>query len=109
MRKVFSSNVVSEIVLVRDALAYEGIETNILNELSGTSAVPGFRPPAEVWVVRNEHYEAARKVVADTVAAIDRENASAAWLCPSCGERNEASFEVCWNCRKEKPDPAPPG
>lgn len=103
MRKVFSSNEVSEVILVRDALAYHAIEVKVLNEFSGTSAVPGFRPPAEVWVVRNQDYEAALKIVADTIATIDRDAAAEPWVCPSCGERNEASFEVCWSCQTERP------
>lgn len=103
MRKVFSSNEVSEVVLVRDALARRGIEVKLLNEFSGTSAVPGFRPPAEIWVARSQDYEAARKVVAETVSTIDGEAASEPWTCPRCGEANEASFEVCWNCGKENP------
>lgn len=106
MRKVFSSNEVSEIVLVRDALAQHGIEVKVLNEFSGTSAVPGFRPPAELWVARDKDYESALKVVAETVATIDRDAATEPWTCPSCGERNEPAFEVCWNCRRERPGTA---
>lgn len=50
MRKVFSSNDVSEATLVQDALVRHGIEVTVANEHSGTRAVPAFRPPAEIWV-----------------------------------------------------------
>lgn len=23
------------------------------------------------------------------------------WVCPRCGERNPASFEVCWSCQRD--------
>ena len=49
MRRVFSSNDVTETALVRDALVQNGIEVTIQNEHSGRSAVPAFRPPAEIW------------------------------------------------------------
>lgn len=54
MRKVFSSNELSETVLVRDALVQRGVGATIQNEHSGRSAVPGFRPPAEIWVRRDD-------------------------------------------------------
>jgi hypothetical protein len=24
------------------------------------------------------------------------------WVCPSCGEENEANFDSCWNCQHER-------
>jgi hypothetical protein len=67
MRKVFSSNEVSETMLVRDALAHHGVEAAIQNEYSGRSAVPEFRPPAEVWVRHDDDYASARRIVVDTI------------------------------------------
>lgn len=98
MRKVFSSNEVSETALVRDALVHNGIEVTIQNEHSGRSAIPGFRPPAEVWVRRDDDYENARRIVVETVATLDRDDVAPPWVCSSCRERNPQSFEVCWNC-----------
>lgn len=102
MRKVFSSNEVSETALVRDALVHHGVEAVIQNEYSGRSAVPGFRPPAEVWIRNAADYETARQIVVDTIAALDRKSDLPPWVCPNCREENPQSFEVCWNCGREK-------
>jgi len=101
MRKVFSSNVVSETVLVRDALLRHGIEATTQNEYSGHSAVPEFRPPAEIWVTHDSDYAAARQLVEDTLSTIDNKIEAAPWRCGNCDAENPASFELCWNCGKE--------
>lgn len=98
MRKVFSSNEVSEIALVRDALTHEGLAVTVQNEHSGHSAVPAFRPPAEVWVSRDADYERAREIVVATLAMLKSKADAPPWSCPSCREENPPSFEVCWNC-----------
>jgi Putative prokaryotic signal transducing protein len=106
MRKVFSSNVVSETALVRDALAHHGVEVTILNEYSGGSAVPEFRPPAEIWVRNDDDYKSARQVVVDTLATLDSKSDAPPWVCSSCREENPQSFEACWNCGREIGDAA---
>ncbi len=102
MRKVFSSNVVSETVLVRDALNHHGIEAITQNEHSGYSAVPEFRPPAEIWVTRDTDYAAARRLVEDTLATIDSKIELAPWSCPQCHAENPDSFELCWSCGNDR-------
>jgi hypothetical protein len=102
MRKVFSSNDVSETALVRDALVHNGLDVTVQNEYSGRSAVPAFRPPAEVWVKHDGDYESARRIVGETIATLDRKSDSPPWLCSSCRESNPQSFEVCWNCGRDK-------
>jgi hypothetical protein len=102
MRKVFSSNVVSETVLVRDALLRHGIAATVQNEYSGHSAVPEFRPPAEIWVTHDTDYEAARKLVEDTLSTIDSKTDADPWRCAGCNAENPASFELCWSCGRER-------
>jgi hypothetical protein len=102
MRKVFSSNEISETVLVRDALVHQGLAVTIQNEFSGRSAVPGFRPPAEVWVTHDDDYENARRIVIDTISTLDTKSDAKQWACLSCGEENPQSFEICWACGREK-------
>jgi hypothetical protein len=102
MRKVFSSNEVSETTLVRDALVHRGVEAVIQNEHSGRTAVPAFRPPAEVWVTHDRDYESARQIVVETIATLDSKPDAPPWVCPSCREQNPQSFEVCWNCGHDK-------
>ena len=64
MQRVFSSMDLSETVLVRDALMHHGIEIFTQNEYSNHSAIPEFRPPAEIWIVHDMHYDTARRLVA---------------------------------------------
>ena len=102
MRKVFASNEVSETVLVRDALVHHGFEVTIQNEYSGRSAVLGFRPPAEVWITHDHDYDNARRIVVDTISAMDSKSDAKPWVCLSCREENPQSFEVCWSCGSAK-------
>ena len=102
MRKVFSSNEVSETALVRDALVHAGVDVTIQNEYSGRSAIPAFRPPAEVWVRNDDDYDAARQIVVNTIATLDSQAHAPPWVCSRCEERNPQSFEVCWNCGQDK-------
>jgi hypothetical protein len=102
MRKVFSSNEISEIALVRDALVHQGLAVTVQNEHSGHSAVPAFRPPAEVWVSRDADYDSARQVVVKTIATLSSKADAPPWVCSSCGEENPPSFDLCWNCQRSK-------
>ena len=102
MRKVFSSAEVTETSLVRDALERHGIDVTIPSDYSGQSAVPAFRPPAEIWVRNDADYDRARQVVVETIATLDSESDAPPWTCSSCGAENPPSFEVCWSCGHEK-------
>ena len=102
MRKVFSSNELSETVLIRDALIHRGVAATIQNEHSGRAAIPEFRPPAEVWVAHDDDYEDARRIVVDALSTIDTESNAKPWVCRNCREENPQSFDMCWNCQREK-------
>ena len=102
MRKVFSSIEVSETVLIRDALLHRGVAATIQNEYSGRTAIPEFRPAAEVWVTRDQDYDDARRIVVDALATIDGESNAKPWVCANCREENPQSFDICWNCAREK-------
>src|SRR5690242_16845035 len=102
MLKVFSSMSISETVLIRDALLRQDIATIVQNEHSGHSAVPEFRPPVEIWIANDSDYDAARRLVVSTLAVIDSNTELAPWHCAGCNTENPASFELCWNCSKER-------
>ncbi len=46
-----------------------------------------------------EREEEARALLAAAAA----EGQRPAWTCPRCGERNEGSFDVCWQCGTDRP------
>lgn len=41
--------------------------------------------------------ERVRAFLVDSRAAAGSRGAP--WICPSCREENEATFEICWNCQ----------
>ena len=98
MRKVFSSNEVTETVLIQDALSHHDVHSTIQNEHSGRVAAPAFRAPAEIWVTNDDDYERARKIVVATLSVLDSKSEGKPWVCTGCGEENPLTFEVCWNC-----------
>ena len=107
MLKVFSSTEISETALVRDALVHHGVAATIQNEYSGASAIPEFRPPAEVWVSRDRDYENARRIVVATLSTLDSKSDAKPWTCSNCEEENPQSFDMCWNCGRDKTDDGP--
>ena len=78
-----------------------GIENRLKNEyLMGAS---GDLAPIDAWMelwVNDNDYPQAETLIRITL--ID-EPAGSNWLCPACKEENEPSFELCWNCQKERP------
>lgn len=102
MLKVFSSNVTGQTMLVRDALAHDGLEVTVQNMNESLSPIPGFSPPAEIWIMRDGDYDRARLIVNETMAAMTQQSAAPDWVCRHCRESNPPSFEICWNCGAEK-------
>ena len=106
MKRVFSAKDPAVIVIVRDLLAKEGIETKVLNEhaASAEGVIPFSLAVPEIWVLRDEHVPAARDIVARYESgAIRDELPREPWKCPSCGEMNEGQFTQCWRCEGDDP------
>lgn len=77
-----------------------GIPVTLKNEYA-TGAVGELSPIdswLELWVSNDEDYEKARKLLESIVSADDKVN----WVCTHCDEKNDASFDFCWNCQTEK-------
>ena len=83
----------------RNILENENIEVYIKNEfLSGAAGdLAPFDTWQELWV-EDKDYDKATKLL----LTLTDNKVSTNWSCPVCGEANEASFEVCWNCQKER-------
>jgi hypothetical protein len=100
MRKIFESMEVSEIMLVRDALLQGGIAATMNNQAH--SVVPAYRGAIAVWIPSDADVDAARAIVAHTLASIDDTSDERPWTCSACGEQNPRAFEVCWQCQHER-------
>jgi len=89
--------------LLKDRLADAGIQATIQNELMSAlyGGLPAFN--LTVWV-RDEDYEAARKVAGEFECSQTSPPATETWTCPKCGEKIEGHFEECWKCDAEGPE-----
>jgi hypothetical protein len=80
--------------LTRDQLAAEGIASQVRDHLSsGRGELPIPESWPTVWVSEQDAERAREVLHRDATLRLVR----APWTC-RCGERNEGSFEWCWDC-----------
>lgn len=84
----------------KNILEANGIEVFLKNEFaqSGIGETSPIDTWPEVWVLNDGAYEDAVAILENTFS----EKGGPDWSCRACGERNDASFEICWNCQREK-------
>ncbi len=100
----------ADTALLRDLLVAAGIEAQLGDEVMGTMApymVAGGAMAAIKVVVPEEHFEEAKAIVMEfaeraTEAPPFGAPAFQPWECPCCHERNDGTFDICWNCQSEK-------
>ncbi len=78
--------------IVHDALAQQGIETQIRHEHLAAGDFPNPGTDVELWV-RGIDLERASELL----QAIDTQSAETT-ACPACGAENPAHFGQCWSC-----------
>ena len=87
-----------------DMLEAVGIPVSVFNQ-HGAGAV-GELPQdcgwPQLWVHRDEHYQRARELI---LARESEESASPERACGQCGELNPGSFDICWACGADLPQP----
>lgn len=99
---VFSSIWLPEAHLIATVLTREGIPASVRNQMRAgvIGELPIDDARIEVTVPASFVEQAEALIVASrTVEGVERP-------CPSCGEENPPSFEVCWSCAADLP-PAP--
>ena len=48
--------------------------------------------------------ERARNVIErEQARAREERESDATWICPSCGETNDPTFDLCWKCQTPRP------
>jgi hypothetical protein len=100
----------ADTALLRDLLVAAGIEAQLGDEVMGTMApyiVSGGTTAAIKVVVPEERVEEARGIVAEFTERATSARPPGApvpepWECPCCHERNDGTFDICWNCQSEK-------
>ena len=90
---------------LRDRLADEKIPAAIMGEsLQSGHGLP--ITSLTVWVGKR-HLDRAGEVLKAFLAQRSDDSSArageATWSCPTCGERIESQFEVCWKCQAARP------
>ena len=104
--EVYSAADGAEAAFLRDMLEDAGIRTRIVGDSlqSAMGLLPlGAETAPRLWVFRADH-DRARELLAEyervhLAPHPDDDLPEETWVCPSCGEKVEADFELCWNCQ----------
>jgi hypothetical protein len=85
----------------RNIVESAGIKTVLRNEYASGAAgdLSPFDAWLELWVVNDADYPEAMKIIETMSSANNAEE----WTCARCGEKNDSSFDVCWQCQSERP------
>jgi len=94
--RIYSAPTLFQVTLVRDALEYHGVQTELRNEFASGAA--GELAPMDVWpelwLLDPDREERARQVIAE----LENNEGKSDWLCSFCNAENPAGFELCWSC-----------
>lgn len=96
MKKVYTSENRFLVANARNILEAEGLEVVLRNE-HASSAMGELSPIdtwMELWVVNERDYDRACTVLDGALS----DASEPGWNCDACGEHNDASFELCWQC-----------
>jgi hypothetical protein len=83
----------------KNILESHGVDVMLKNEHASSviGEVSAFDAWVEIWVINDSDYERACKILAGSLSKEDDPE----WICGQCKEKNDASFELCWNCQSE--------
>jgi hypothetical protein len=97
MKMVYTSENQFLVNNAKNLIEAQGIGTFLKNEFAqgAVGETSAFDAWPEVWVFSNSDYEQALNIIE---TSLSRDNA-VEWLCKNCHEKNDPSFEVCWNCQ----------
>jgi|TARA_R110001592_G_scaffold242066_9_gene502547 hypothetical protein len=84
---------------VKNLIEAQQISCFIKNEFAqgAVGEISAFDAWPEVWLVNEADFERATTIL----TSYQQANKGEDWLCKSCAETNDASFEICWNCQHE--------
>jgi len=84
---------------IKNILENEGIKVVLQNQYAagGVGELAPIDAWPEVWLERNRDFDRAQKIIDEVANAKETP-----WVCQGCGEKNDGSFEVCWNCSKDR-------
>ncbi|MCP4433407.1 MAG: DUF2007 domain-containing protein [Gammaproteobacteria bacterium] len=96
MKKLYTHENRIIIFNLRNVLEDKGIDTIIMNEFAsgGAGDLATFDTWPELWVDNDRQFEQADAIL----KSILDNRRDDYWFCRSCQEKNDSSFEICWNC-----------
>ena len=103
MKQVFVSQSLIEVEMRQEWLEQAGILCTIKNQRISSLAgeIPFTETFPELWVIQNEDYDRARRVLEEGLVLLPSNQDN--WTCAGCGERHESQFGTCWKCGRDKP------
>ena len=87
-----------QVINIQNVLNLKNIKTVVRNEFAAGGS--GELSPNDVWPelrLEDERDETIAKSLIEKSVIEETE----VWLCGECGEKNDGSFEVCWQCQSE--------
>jgi hypothetical protein len=99
MKLVYSNESIFLVSNAKNIIEAQGISTFIKNEFSqgAVGEISAFDSWPEVWVMNDADFERATEILVSSQSRIKGDE----WICKSCSEENDPSFEICWNCQSE--------
>lgn len=100
MKKVFTHENALIVHNAKNIIENKGIAYELKNEFAaaGAGELSTIDTWPELWVATEDYHEAKR-----ALAPLSEDTKLPSWLCAACGEHNEGSFEVCWQCQTAAP------
>lgn len=84
----------------KNILENNNIEVTLKNEFSSGAAgvLAPFDTWVELWVINDEDQQKASICLENAL----KQQGEHDWFCQQCQEKNDASFDLCWQCQNEK-------
>ena len=99
MKMVYSNENHFLVHNVKNLIEAQEIKTFIKNEFAqgAVGEISAFDSWPEVWVLDDSDFDRAAEIVKSSQPSHNALD----WTCKGCFEKNDPSFEVCWNCQRE--------
>jgi hypothetical protein len=102
MRHIFTHDNIMVLNSAKNILALNGIESFVKNEHTvPIGANHGINNTfLELWILDDQEYDKASAIIENE---IENPVPGDSWICDTCSEENDSSFEVCWKCQGAAP------
>lgn len=99
MKKVYTHENQFIVNNIKNLIEAENISTFLKNEFTqgAIGEIPALDTWPEIWILEDSDFDKANAIVIQSQEGGRRSE----WVCNSCAEHNDSSFEVCWQCQRE--------